>query len=344
MKELIYYPGFEVKDETWLKFALLYFNKLRPIIPDISFSRETYLSNTFLKIMDETDLIEPYRPSYNEGYCASLLACEEFEKYFCHPERYGRLFNRPYAKDLRSKWANRHYQTSTLFDGKYTSVFTSFCLDNKIATPCREGIQISEDLSFVYMAFLADIISKNNELEMITDSQRYTTVTLKNVQNLTASTRQSYRVAQNAIEFSIPSDLNHIPIEHFIQLRGQRSFNECRISYMRELDKMITCMESGQADYSMEKQLSCKKDLIKICEKSFNMIAAATLSAYSFVALSNEVQEASIMYTIAAAYMDYQAAKDVFSEIPEFVRGLKNKRLARKYVAKISQLNAHYRI
>ena len=34
MEELIYYPGFEVSNEDWLKFALLYLDKLNPIIPE----------------------------------------------------------------------------------------------------------------------------------------------------------------------------------------------------------------------------------------------------------------------------------------------------------------------
>ena len=39
MKGMIYYPGFEVKDETWLKFALLYLDRIRPIVV-IGFSKQ----------------------------------------------------------------------------------------------------------------------------------------------------------------------------------------------------------------------------------------------------------------------------------------------------------------
>ena len=34
MKELIYYPSFEVRNREWLKFALLYIENLNPIIPE----------------------------------------------------------------------------------------------------------------------------------------------------------------------------------------------------------------------------------------------------------------------------------------------------------------------
>ena len=72
MKEMIYYPGFEVEDKSWLKFALLYFDVLRPIIPYTIQPEYAYLSEPFLRVMDYTDFIRPYRPSYEEGACASI--------------------------------------------------------------------------------------------------------------------------------------------------------------------------------------------------------------------------------------------------------------------------------
>lgn len=60
MKSIIYYPGFEVQNEKWLKFALLYFEELRPIIPDMLISENRYLSQTAIKIMQDTNLIRPY--------------------------------------------------------------------------------------------------------------------------------------------------------------------------------------------------------------------------------------------------------------------------------------------
>jgi hypothetical protein len=343
MKELIYFPGFEVRDETWLKFALLYFDKLRPIIPDMPFSEDEYLSDSFLSIMNETDLITPYRPQYDEGYCASVLACEEFEKYLRYPERYREFFGKLRAKELRDKWENTYYQTYTLFAGKYNAIFSDFCIENKIASRCNEGILISEDLSFVYMSFLADIISKHNGIEMITDSRKYAKVILNNNQNIATQTMHSLRIAENSIEFSIPSNLNSIPIEKIIQLRKQRSFSECRKAYMVEIQHLIDSKEGTQTNYSLAEHLSYKKDFIKICEHSFDMVAAATVSAYSFVELTNGIQGPEIMLAIATAYMDYQAAKDTFTEIPQFVEQLKNKHMARKYIARIGKLNAPYR-
>src|SRR5436853_588756 len=64
MQEFIYYPGFEVRDVNWLKFALLYLDKLDPIIPE---SGDEHLTEQYRRIMSETDLIEVHRPSLDEG-------------------------------------------------------------------------------------------------------------------------------------------------------------------------------------------------------------------------------------------------------------------------------------
>ena len=70
---MLYYPGFEVKDINWLKFALLYLDDLRPIIPQIPYTRENYLDSLTLKIMDSTDLIREYCPDYKEGNINLIL-------------------------------------------------------------------------------------------------------------------------------------------------------------------------------------------------------------------------------------------------------------------------------
>lgn len=81
MKDMIYYPGFETKDENWLKFALLYFDTLRPIIPYTICSEKKYLSGTFQYVMGETDLIRPWKTAgtvwktsvYREMFVDNLL-------------------------------------------------------------------------------------------------------------------------------------------------------------------------------------------------------------------------------------------------------------------------------
>ena len=337
MKDMIYYPGFETRDENWLKFALLYFDTLRPIIPYTIYSEKRYLSDTFQYVMGEADLIKPYRPEYEEGFHASTLACEEFEKFLLHPERYGSYFYGSKSGAHIEKWKNQNYQDCTLFSGKYSQIFFDFCINNNIATPCREGIRISNDLAFVYMRILADIISKRHEYEMITDVQKYSRYLINKDLTVSRENQKRIRVAQNNIEFSLPANLNHIPLEQFVQLRKDRSFNIARKAYMSQIEQLIAHQESGEF-FSLEDLLSYKKDLIKIGQQFFAFTASAIVSCFSFYSLFNEQQNA-IVPAVASAVMDGITVRDAYSDLPQYVNSIKEKYLARKYVALIKNIN-----
>ncbi len=71
MHRLLYYPNFEIQDQNLLKFALLYIDEIRPIIPENA--RES-LSDPMRNILRNTELINPYSPNYENGYLASVAA------------------------------------------------------------------------------------------------------------------------------------------------------------------------------------------------------------------------------------------------------------------------------
>lgn len=74
---MVYYPGFEVKDPNWFKFALLYIDQLRPIIPVFG---EPYLSTLFMRVREKTDLIMPHQPDHDEAKAATLDAIDIVER------------------------------------------------------------------------------------------------------------------------------------------------------------------------------------------------------------------------------------------------------------------------
>ncbi len=104
MHKLIYYPGFEVQNQNWLKFALLYVNELDPIIP---VSGDRYLTDLFTKLMDKTDLIRPHRPDYSEGEKATLDAIDVVEKVLRRPAAYSRIFRNNNIINIWKQQENR---------------------------------------------------------------------------------------------------------------------------------------------------------------------------------------------------------------------------------------------
>ncbi len=338
MKDMIYYPGFETRNENWLKFALLYFDVLRPIIPYTMRSESTYLSENFQRVMGETDLIEPYRPDYTEGKCASILACEEFEKYLHAPEQYKAYFLARRSVNLIEKWRSVQYQDCTLFEGKYSQDFFEYCIENKLATPCYEGIKISYDLAFVYMSLLADIIAKQNEYEMITDVKKYSNFLISKDLLLSKKKRNRIEAVRNNITVELPANLTDIPLDAIINLRKSKNFNDCRTAYLREIDKLLECKENEKA-FSLQNMLSYKTDFVRISEGVLNLTASVVISAVSFRSLVSGHDDA-LLPALATAVIDFKSAKDAFRDIPNYLESMKTKHLARKYIASLEKLNS----
>lgn len=337
MKDMIYYPGFETRDENWLKFALLYFDVLRPIIPYTIRSERTYLSENFQRVMSETDLIEPYRPDYIEGKCASILACEEFEKYLHAPERYRTYFSVYRSVNLIKKWQSEKYQDCTLFEGKYSQDFFEYCIENKLATPCYEGIKISYDLAFVYMSLLADIIAKRNEYEMITDIKKYSNYLISKDLTLSKKKQSKIEAVHNNITLELPANLSDIPIETIIDLRKSKGFNDCRVAYLSEIEKLLDYKEN-EKEFSLQNMLSYKMDFVRLSEGFFTLTASVVVSAVSFHSLISGCEE-SLVPALAAAVIDFKSVKDVYIDMPNYIDNIKTKHLARKYIASLEQLN-----
>lgn len=340
MKDLLYFPGFEIKDTAWLKFALLYLDELRPIIPEMPYNKNEYLSDTALMIQTETNLIKPYTPNYEDGTVASIIACEEFDRYLAHPERYTPFFGRAKAfAHINHKWTNATNHTTTLFNGKYSYVFSDYCLDNKIATRCNEGIKLPDELAFVYMAFLADTIAKNKDWEMITDIKRYSATLRANDIQLSNIGGQKLEVVKNHIELQLPTNLRNIPMEKIIALRKQRSFNQCRQAFLKEIVKLFKAKEDG-IEFSFNDYLSYQKDFLSICGHSFDMLASTTMFAYSAYAITSEIgNPTSLIPAVATTYNEIRAIKDAVIAMPKFIQSLNNKRQARRYVAKLNNIN-----
>lgn len=346
MESLLYYPGFEVKNLTWLKFALLYLDELRPIIPYTFYNEDHYLSEYAIRVMHETDLINPYCPDFEEGTCASILACNEFDLLIRHPERYAAAFGYKHENHLlKDLWNNPRYHICTLYNGKFSGSFADYCIENKIATRCDEGIRLPEELAFVYMSLLADTISKNRELEMITDIRKYSDLLLKKDRDMTRANGQRLDIAKNNIEFNIPMNLNDIPLENIIRLRNQSDFHNCRKAYMCEISKLIDAKEKISSDYSLENMLSVKKDFLKICRNSFDMLAPVTLTVTSILPFYNteNINAWTALIAVMGAVEEIHAIRDAANELPEFIENMKSKRLARKYIAKLGQLNEFVR-
>lgn len=232
MKELIYYPGFEVKRPDWLKFALLYIEKLNPIIP---FSGEKHLTEFYKRLIGETDLIHVNRPEYEDGTKATLDALEVSEKILMDPKRYLRVFNTP---DVIERWRNPAKQDYTLFQEKYTYQWEQFCIKNQLAKKAPQGLLLHREFAFIYMSILAQAIADSRGVSPITDDtilDKFSILTRRS----TEFDHKKLNVAQSTIELKLPSNLAQISVDEIIKFRNRPGFKQRLRAFHAEFDKFF---------------------------------------------------------------------------------------------------------
>jgi hypothetical protein len=248
MKRLIYYPGFEVKDINWLKFALLYLDKLEPIIP---WSGDDYLSTLFSRLSNDTDLIQIHRPQDEEGERASYDALEIIEKILEHPERF--MYMRSISRI--SRWKNPLNHTYTLFQDKYTYPWEDFCESNKLATKTKEGIKMSGELAYIYMALLAQAVADSKELSPITDKPRLDLLSVLS-RRVVAPTSKRINLAKSVLELKLPANITHINIDEIIKFRNKRGYKERLSAFHEEIENFYNKLEDGKTATDFVKSFS----------------------------------------------------------------------------------------
>lgn len=325
MHRLLYYPGFEIQDENFLKFALLYVDEIRPIIPEVA--RDS-LSDSVKNIIHNTDLINPYSPKYEDGYCASITAI----KYLEDNKFYDQYSSNPGSKKLQ----NHNYM---LYQDKYTYYFQNYCLKNGLGEECNGGILLNEDVAYVYMSILADIISKQTELDMITDNEKYADRALKSPGFFDSQTRERMNIIQKEIEFCIPNDIRKIPLEQFIDLRSDSEFESARKHFVNEWNIALDGYDGDVEEFDLNNIMECKKEMYGLLKEAFFSVAAIMVGVHSFGNMyASDMKTIDFWGNAGNIGLSIDTLKQHYWEIREYVNKIERKKQARKYWAKIGQL------
>ena len=327
MHKLLYYPSFEIQDQNFLKFALLYIDEIRPIIPERA--RES-LSNSMQDILRNTDLINPYPPNYDDGHLASIAAIEYLEE---------RAVCARYDKTLQSK--KQVAKNFTLYSDKYTNGFENYCLENRLGERCNEGIIVNKDIAFTYMSILADIISKETETDMITDITEYSDPVLRyrNCNNIKYMDRLG--IIQREIQFYVPVDIYRIPLIEFIKLRSNSNFEKARKNYVTELNVVLDSYDNNVLQGDLNNVIECKKEMYGLLKELFYSCAAVVVGVHSFGNMcAGEEGPFNVLGNMGIIINSWDTMKQHYAEAREYVSRIEGKKQARKYLAKLKTLRA----
>jgi hypothetical protein len=238
MKQLIYYPNFESTNETWLKFALLYYNTIKPIIPH---SGDKSLSELHHKIADETNLIEPYRPDYKQGYYSTLDAIDIAERLIDDPYKYDIVTG---EYNIIKYWRNPANMTYKIYEEKYSHEWEMFCLSNNFGKSVNGGLLISDKLGALYMTVFANTIADAEGIPAITDQKKIYDLSFFLRKQTTKPIKEINNV-KSILELKLPKNLNELSFDKIIKLRNTPDFQKSLNAFHRELDNFYENIEGG---------------------------------------------------------------------------------------------------
>lgn len=327
MHRLLYYPNFEIQDPNFLKFALLYIDEIRPIIPVVA---RRSLSDSMKNILNNTELICPYTPSYEDGYLASIAAVHYLEKQ--------KLFV-PYTEGWkRNKYARHNY---TLYAEKYTYEFEKYCVENGLGERCDEGICIDEDVAYAYMSILAEIISKETEIDMITDNAKYSDPSLRNFHAVNRRMMDRLGTIRREIQFYVPVDMERIPLHEFIELRSDPKFERVRKNFVIELNHVLDSYDKSMEEVDLKKLMECKQEMYSFIKELFISCAAVAVGVHSFGNMyATDRGTLDFWGNVGNLGISLDTLKQHCGLVREYAASIHRKKQARKYLAKLRQLRA----
>lgn len=325
MHKLLYYPNFEIQDENFLKFALLYIDEIRPIIPH---GLERSLSASMQDILKYTNLINPYSPNYMDVNLASIAAIEHLEK--------NSSFIQYNTISQRSDYSTRNF---ILHFDKFIMEFENYCLENGLGERCNEGILLNEQTAFAYMSILAEIISKETETDMITDIAEYSDPILRRSDFTNRKTANRLDKIKKEIQFYVPVDMYKIPLYEFIKLRSDHGFEEARRRFVTELNMVLDSYDENISEIDLNNIMECKQEIYGLLKELFISCAVAAVGVHSFGNMvTAESDSLNFWGNMGSTAISLATLKPHYIAVKEYAKRIAGKRKARKYLARLEQL------
>ncbi|MDM5070028.1 hypothetical protein OB952_22115 [Aeromonas salmonicida] len=239
MKTYIYYPGMEVRDELWLKFALLYLERLAFVF---TISEKSGLTTLLSTLEQRTDLLaERPEPAFFADITPQLesqlggLVAPDFARH--------KVFGN---RDLITRWRQSANHDCFCPTQAGLERLHGFCLAHGFASQDEGGIKMARRFANLLSMRLAREWALANEGALITDHDY-----LDRLLHLLES-RYHNRGGQDCfhleIPLQVPTHLSEISFEELIALRARSGFRQQLAEFHQALDAMLTMLGSGYAE------------------------------------------------------------------------------------------------
>lgn len=208
---------------------------------------------------------------------------------------------------------------------------------------CDEGIMISQDVAYAYMCILADIMSKEMEMDMITDRIEYADSSLimsnRIYREIVRQPDRRLSEIRREIEFQIPVDIRKIPLETFIMLREDRQFNDARKCFTEELNKVLDMQDIDAAQVDLYNYINCKNEIWALLKNFFGSSAALVVAVHSFRNACVDLQKPLDFFGNGCnGVVNLATLKKQVKHSKQYIKELGSKKQARRYLANLRRI------
>lgn len=229
----LYYPHIHLYNKNWLKYALLYWDKISRIVPA---SVQPSDSEEIIRINAETGFIEDYSPSgsvVRDTFKSFSPILDRILKSEHHYLRYKQAVSDDWAilwrKQIRSigsrliPYAKPEgtYLHIEKLDSELKDKLINLGLAIPGANPWEDWIRLDNELGYLYMIYLSNTISKKERLPVVTDEENYYSTSIYFEPEIFSDYEGEfeYKVGNLLIECYLPKNINEVPLDKIIKIR-----------------------------------------------------------------------------------------------------------------------------
>jgi len=330
LERAVYYPNLETTHDSWLKFALLYIDVLKPIIPN---SGQESLSGSFRKIMDETDLIQPYSSTAQDVARPVMRALEKLEKLRAYPEFYAEELG---DTSFLQRWRSRRSWRYTLLEEKYNRSWRDYVIKEGFGEVVRGGVAVNEQLGHVFMSTFAHSVAHKLGISPVTDLPEMDRINaMLDYDSFTDSGGLNY--VQQQFQVLLPKGINKIPFEDIIEFRNRRGFKKRLHAFQNALREYLyeERQGRGRGDF-LSTRGSLLADMTDTLTSSFGYLVTISIGAWCLLTNPTESIAPTIGLLTAGGA---GAAKTIISTRKERSTA-RDRHLVRSYLTKVRKISS----
>lgn len=146
--------------------------------------------------------------------------------------------------DVAEAWRHAPSHTYIVFRDKYTDAWEQFIIDNNLGRRVDEGVTVSKHLGLTFMTLLAQVVSAEQEIPLITDCPELDSFGIF-LSHITPADPRSFHIARSIINVTIPANLDSIALSDIIAFRNRPEFKDMLHAFHQRVQDYIQLIEGG---------------------------------------------------------------------------------------------------